>query len=788
MIALAMFTAVGAGAQTIYDATNIAQKELNGTARFVGMGGAMGALGGDISTIGTNPAGIGIYRSNDAMLTFGYSMTGTESNYVGNKFETNKNRWSFDNAGFVIASKIGNHTPLRYVNFGFNYHKSKSFYKNMTMQGLMGSIDNQYVSQVRSMAQQATDAAYAFYHRPQYDYPDQGAYLDYGRKDIYQHNYAGWLGTMGYQGALVLEDIESEDYNTYLPYIPSEADAYFLSRERGGIDQYDFNISFNINDRFYFGVTLGAYDVDYNKYSLYDEMYAYKWEGDGQIYEEGYSLESFNRIHGSGFDFKFGAIFRPIEDSPLRIGLAVHTPTYYKLTYTTGALLTSDLFLPNEAGDETLTRTTVDTYSALGGRDMDRDFKLQTPWVFNASLGYTVGNNLALGAEYEYEDYSSMKFKYPEGDEMAWETGEADLCMKGVSTLRLGAEYKPIPAFSLRAGYNYSTAVYKKDAIKALPSNSINTDTDFANSKSMNTFTLGIGYRFSSFYADLAYKFDTYKSDFYPFYNDINGDLDLVMRNPYIVTKEDIEDTFQIICKYSVHSFMDDIKKGFITLRGGHRIGIVGKVIIENGQVKNIKHISSLNIRVSREIKGCSKKVLPHIIKNKNQINNTIIISPPQCGKTTILRDIVRNISNGNREYGFSGVKVALIDERNEIAGSCMGVAQLDVGMRTDVMETCPKDLGIMMVLRSMSPNVIVTDEIGNEKEIKALYTALNGGVSLITTVHGDSIEDILHRTELKRLLDGDLFRKVIILSSRNGPGTIEKIYDLQEKRWYFGN
>lgn len=516
MIALAMFTAVGAGAQTIYDATNIAQKELNGTARFVGMGGAMGALGGDISTIGTNPAGIGIYRSNDAMLTFGYSMTGTESNYVGNKFETNKNRWSFDNAGFVIASKIGNHTPLRYVNFGFNYHKSKSFYKNMTMQGLMGSIDNQYVSQVRSMAQQATDAQ-------NYVYNNYNQRLNWESKDIYQDNDAGWLGAVGYQGSLLFENSQEGAPDFYDPYIPSEADAYFLSRERGGIDQYDFNISFNINDRFYFGVTLGAYDVDYNKYSLYDEMYAYKWEGDGQIYEEGYSLESFNRIHGSGFDFKFGAIFRPIEDSPLRIGLAVHTPTYYKLTYTTGALLTSDLYLPDEAGNESPVRTTVDTYSALGGRDMDSDFKLQTPWVFNASLGYTVGNNLALGAEYEYEDYSSMKFKYPEGDEMTWETRQADFNMKGVSTLRLGAEYKPIPAFSLRAGYNYSTAAYKKDAIKELPSNSINTDTDFANSKSMNTFTLGIGYRFSSFYADLAYKFDTYKSDFYPFYNDING-------------------------------------------------------------------------------------------------------------------------------------------------------------------------------------------------------------------------------------------------------------------------
>ena len=518
MIALAMFTTVGAGAQTIYDATNIAQKELNGTARFVGMGGAMGALGGDISTIGTNPAGIGIYRSNDAMLTFGYSMTGTESNYVGNKFETNKNRWSFDNAGFVIASKIGNHTPLRYVNFGFNYHKSKSFYKNMTMQGLMGSIDNQYVSQVRSMAQQATDAQDYVYH----NYNQQR--LNWESNDIYRDSEAGWLGAVGYQGSLLFENRQTGSPDSYDPYIPSEADAYFLSRERGGVDQYDFNISFNINDRFYFGVTLGAYDVDYNKYSLYDEKYAYTLEGDTHVYDdEGYSLESFNRIHGSGFDFKFGAIFRPIEDSPLRIGLAVHTPIYYKLTYTTGALLTSDLYLPDDAGNERLTRTTVDTYSALGGRDMDRDFKLQTPWVFNASLGYTVGNNLALGAEYEYEDYSSMKFKYPEGDEMAWETGEADLCMKGVSTLRLGAEYKPIPAFSLRAGYNYSTAAYKKDAIKALPSNSINTDTDFANSKSMNTFTLGIGYRFSSFYADLAYKFDTYKSDFYPFYNDING-------------------------------------------------------------------------------------------------------------------------------------------------------------------------------------------------------------------------------------------------------------------------
>lgn len=272
------------------------------------------------------------------------------------------------------------------------------------------------------------------------------------------------------------------------------------------------------------------------------------------------------------------------------------------------------------------------------------------------------------------------------------------------------------------------------------------------------------------------------------FYNTRLNKLDLNMDNPYIVSKDDIEQTFQIMCKYSIHSFIDDIKKGFITLRGGHRVGIVGKTIIEDGQVKNIKHISSLNIRISREVLGCSDKVLKHIIKGKDKINNTLIISPPQCGKTTLIRDIVRNISNGNEEFLFSGMKVALIDERNEISGSYLGVPQMDVGIRTDIIETCPKDIGIMMLLRSMSPNVIVTDEIGNMDEIKALYTALNGGVSLITTVHGDSIDDIRNRKELSNLLDSELFKKVIILSSKKGPGTIEKIYDLEEKRWYFAN
>ena len=231
-------------------------------------------------------------------------------------------------------------------------------------------------------------------------------------------------------------------------------------------------------------------------------------------------MESFNRIHGSGFDVKLGTIFRPIEASPLRIGLSVHTPIFYRLTYATGAYIQSDVYVDD---DQSTTGLYVDTYEQLGNRDMEFDFRLQTPWVVNASVGYTVGNNLALGAEYEFENFSNMKFKDVNNYDMDPETDEVKYTLKGVHTFRLGAEYKPISAFAFRVGYNYSSTAYKADAYKNIFSNSVSTDTEYSNDKSRNTFTVGIGYRGSLFYADLAYKYDMYKSDFYPFYNNLEG-------------------------------------------------------------------------------------------------------------------------------------------------------------------------------------------------------------------------------------------------------------------------
>lgn len=512
--------AVPMSAQTVYDAAKITNKDLNGTARFVGMGGAMGALGGDISTIGTNPAGIGIYRSNDAMVSFGLSAYGTESNYMGYKMNSDKTRASFDNVGFVLSSKIGNATALRYVNFGFNYHKAKSFYKNMSMSGNLGDY-----TQTDYMAAQA------------------GGIRDWSG-DIYTDPEVGWLSALGYDSYLITDLIAHDGQGSvpsgYVPYIvngtqvknldgnlvyrtPEEyggmfwgGNGNFRSEERGGIDQYDFNISFNINDRVYLGMTIGAYAIDYSKYTFYDEDY-----GNGQ----GYNLQSWNKIHGSGFDVKFGAIVRPFEYSPLRIGLAIHTPTYYNLDYKTNARLESDVLndldITNESGigSGVIGQYNVDTYDIMKG-DMVRQFRLQTPWTYNVSLGYTIGTALALGAEYEYQDYSSMKFKDQEGYSETFEYENSTTpMMKGVSTIRLGAECKVIPQFALRAGYNYTSAIFNNDAYKDLPYNSIQTDTDFANTKALSNYTLGIGYRGSMFYADLAYKFSSYKEDFHPFIN-----------------------------------------------------------------------------------------------------------------------------------------------------------------------------------------------------------------------------------------------------------------------------
>lgn len=251
--------------------------------------------------------------------------------------------------------------------------------------------------------------------------------------------------------------------------------------------------------------------------------------------------------------------------------------------------------------------------------------------------------------------------------------------------------------------------------------------------------------------------------------------------NKYTPELEDLKNIIQRMSNYSIYAFEEEIKQGYITIKGGHRVGICGRCVIEKNEIKTIKNIASVNIRICREVLSCSDPIMKFILSGKEVIN-TIIISPPKCGKTTLIRDITRNISDGMSKMNFSGKKVCVIDERSEIGACYSGVPQLNIGLRTDILDGCPKSEGIMMAIRSMSPDVIVCDEIGTYKDIDSILTALNSGVSLITTIHGYDIEDLYNRPVFKDIIENNVFKRAIVLSNRKGIGTVEYIYNFNDK------
>lgn len=236
----------------------------------------------------------------------------------------------------------------------------------------------------------------------------------------------------------------------------------------------------------------------------------------------------------------------------------------------------------------------------------------------------------------------------------------------------------------------------------------------------------------------------------------------------YFVLKEDLISILKNISSNSIYSVQQDINNGFVTLEGGHRIGVVGEVVIKDEKINNIKNISSMNIRIAREHIGISDNILNSILVDDN-VQNTIILSPPLCGKTTLLRDLIRNISN-------SGKNVCVIDERGEIAPMSQCKCVLDIGERTDVISGGIKDLGMRIVVRSMAPDVVAVDEIGTKEDAEALKYLARSGVNFIATIHGSSLKDIVN-SDISSLIEKGYISRVILLSRKNGIGTIEEIY-----------
>ena len=226
---------------------------------------------------------------------------------------------------------------------------------------------------------------------------------------------------------------------------------------------------------------------------------------------------------------------------------------------------------------------------------------------------------------------------------------------------------------------------------------------------------------------------------------------------------------------YSLYAYEEEVRQGYLTLQGGHRVGLAGKTILDGEKITSIRFISFINIRFSHQVKGCASVILPYIAQGST-VRHTLLISPPRCGKTTILRDLIRQISDGDEKR--PGHCVGVVDERSEIGGCHQGVPQNDVGIRTDVLDGCPKAEGMMMLIRSMSPEVIAVDEIGSYEDIHAIESVIHCGCRLLATVHGSSIDDIKRKPLLNRLVKEKIFERYILLEGRPRAGTVRQIFD----------
>lgn len=246
-------------------------------------------------------------------------------------------------------------------------------------------------------------------------------------------------------------------------------------------------------------------------------------------------------------------------------------------------------------------------------------------------------------------------------------------------------------------------------------------------------------------------------------------------KEKHIVAKEEVQETLEYVSHYSLYAYEHEVKQGFITIEGGHRVGVMGKAILEGEKVKNLQYISSVNIRMSHEIQGCADKILPYITENKKMCH-TLVISPPRCGKTTLIRDLIRQISDGNKY--MQGCTVGVVDERSEIAGCYLGVAQNNLGIRTDVLDCCPKAEGMIMLIRSMSPQVIAVDEIGSPEEIHAIEYAMQCGCRMLASVHGMSMDEAAAKPILGKLIKERRFERYILLGNEKRPGEVRAVYN----------
>ena len=458
-------------AQDQYDAANFTASDLNGTARYVGMGGALDALGGDISTMSSNPAGTGLFRHPEGSLTMSVLFS-DEKGQLGHDAA----RASFDQGGVVFSMEQENRgrKGLQFVNFGFNYVKHRNHFgnANLAIQNLANTFSQTYqMADLANIAYDNDDWGYlADLAAPMYD--DKGKLIKDG----------------------VIIDWYDDITGKFLNYDGNAAaNAKYRRATYGSTAQADFNVSMNLSDQFFFGISLGSYNLNSKRESNYYEM------GTDNHY---YDISNWYDSEGTGFNIKLGTIIRPLEESPFRFGVTIHTPIWYNLKDMNGA----SLYYENQFVQSVET----DPYR----------YHFRTPWKFGFSLGHTVGKSFAFGASYELQDFSTSHYNSKDNlNENYFMDMNQNIKddLKTQHVIRVGAEFKPVDEFAIRLGYNYLSSPYNNKAFKYISYNSPFTETDYTNWKDVNRFTLGVGYRFKGGYFDVAYQLQSQEGDFYAF-------------------------------------------------------------------------------------------------------------------------------------------------------------------------------------------------------------------------------------------------------------------------------
>lgn len=536
ILSLTLLSGSAVYGQSAIDAYRLSQPDLKGTARFMSMGGAFGALGGDLSTLSQNPAGIGVYRTGDVGFTVDLDCQGANAKSNGSTTDMSQIKFLLNNIGAVFTMRLPSATVPN-LNIGFTYNKGTSFNRRYAgyVPNLKNSLSN-YIAGIcndnnLTVGDVTTGSGFDPYN------PNDGGYA------------APWISILGYDSYLVDPSDDTQNAEWYGQWGEGTSGAgSFDVEEKGSVDEYNIAVGGNISNVVYWGMNFDIVNINYTMNSLWGESLdnAYVPDDNGEVNRQDadWDLMNYYHVNGTGFKYSLGVILKPIQE--LRIGLAFHTPTWYSLqeTYDGGIRY-------NYGGNRYGQANTNQGYPAYNNMDF------RTPWKISASVAGVIGGRFILSADYEYQAYNKMKFSEPgtyglnngwdyDDDYYPWYSpvmpgtraigsygyyddtnSDIEYYYQGTNTLRLGAEYRVTPAFSVRAGYSYVTSPVKTSVrddreivytAGTMPNYRLDNDTNY--------ITCGLGYRYQRFYVDLAYVYKNMKSTYHAYTPDVeNGHI-----------------------------------------------------------------------------------------------------------------------------------------------------------------------------------------------------------------------------------------------------------------------